>query len=232
MVDGQAARANADASPGPAVVLTMRDTGRGIDEETLAHLFEPFFTTKETGQGAGLGLSTVHGIVRQHHGWIEVETSVGRGAAFHVYLPAAPAATGQPGEEKKIPRSGGGRETILLVEDEIIVRRIIREALVHFGYRILEADSGLQALPVWEIHKNEVALLITDMVMPDGMTGAELSRELRKDKPGLKVIHMTGYSAEVAGKDLTSEKGTRFLQKPFSPPQIAACIRDVLDEKT
>jgi PAS domain S-box-containing protein len=228
VVDAGTARANADAHAGLMVQLTVRDTGRGIDEETRAHLFEPFFTTKEVGQGPGLGLATVYGIVKQHKGWIEVETSVGRGTAFHVFLPAAPASTGEP---QPAPVLEGRQETILLVEDEIVVRRIIREALLHYGYRILEADSGTKALPVWEAHKGEVDILITDMVMPDGMTGAELSRRLRAEKPGLRVIHMTGYSADIAGKDLASEAGTRFLQKPFTPQKLAACIREVFNEE-
>jgi signal transduction histidine kinase/ActR/RegA family two-component response regulator len=228
-VEESALRTSVDARPGPAVVITMRDTGHGMDEETLAHLFEPFYSTKDVGEGTGLGLATVYGIVHRHKGWIEVETSVGRGTAFHIFLPAAPPLS-ERRKKALAPAANGGRETILLVEDEIVVRRVIREGLAHYGYRIIEADSGLQALPIWEIHKNEVSLLITDMVMPDGMTGSDLSRELRKDKPGLKVIHMTGYSEEIAGMEIAEKKGTRFLQKPFSPQQIAACIRELLDE--
>ena len=217
------------ARPGRFVRLTIRDDGKGIAPEVLPHIFEPFFTTKDVGKGTGLGLATVHGIVEQHHGWIEVESAVGRGTAFHIYLPRLegmpPIKTG----EEPVPQVCGGGETILLVEDDAALRTLAAHALEYYGYRVIAAASGLAALELWRLHRNTVALLLTDIIMPDGVSGSELAVQLRADQPGLKVLYMSGYPGEVAGRGLDLRPGKNFLQKPFTPADIGQIVRDCLD---
>ena len=217
------------ASLGCHVCLTISDTGCGMDAKTLRHAFEPFFTTKDVGKGTGLGLATVYGIVDQHHGWIEVTSEPGQGATFKIYLPAAkkrdvkavdPAA---PGEILN------GKETILLVEDELELRELARLILEEYDYRILEAGSGVQALKVWEQHKDEIDLLLTDMVMPEGMTGRELAERLQTEKPGIKVLYSSGYSPDVIGGSFKLPENSHFLAKPYHPPKLAQAVRECLD---
>jgi PAS domain S-box-containing protein len=220
---------HADARVGPAVCLTVTDTGCGMDRATLGRIFEPFFTTKEVGKGTGLGLATVYGIVKQHKGWIEVISEVGRGTTFKIYFPAVPAATpsAAPGQVSAEAVRGGG-ETIFLVEDDPVLRELVREVLHQYQYRVIEASSGLEALNVWDHHSAQVNLLLTDMVMPDGMSGRDLAIQLKKRQPDLKIIYSSGYSPEFAGGDLSRE-GAWFLPKPYSPVQLARLVRQSLD---
>jgi CheY-like chemotaxis protein len=228
-IDDGASKTHADAAPGEYVRLSVIDTGEGISAENLPRIFEPFFTTKEVGKGTGLGLATVYGIVKQHRGWITAESEAGAGATFRVFLPLVmkPAPT----EPKAAARASmpGGTETILLVEDERPLRAIVRGILERLGYRVLEAQSGLTALEVWRKHRHEVALLFTDLVMPDGMSGRELAESLRKDAPGLRVIYSSGYSAEVVGRSLNLQEGVNFLQKPYRHDKLALAVRQALD---
>jgi PAS domain S-box-containing protein len=228
-VDAERAAPHPDVRPGLYVRLSVTDTGCGMGEETLRHLFEPFFSTKGVGRGTGLGLATVYGIVEQHHGWVEVESQPGKGSSFHVFLPAAPAA--RPAQPAITPETlRGGNETILLVEDDPSVRKIMERFLQRHGYRVLKASNGHEALSLWAKHHAEIDLLYTDMIMPESMNGLELTGRLRQEKPGLKVIISSGYSTELTGLKDMAAPGITFLPKPFSPEVLTATIRTSLDE--
>lgn len=229
VVDVQSIGADPEAAPGPHVRLSVADTGKGIAPEILSRIFEPFFTTKEPGRGTGLGLATVFGIVKQHRGWIQVDNHPGRGVTFHVYLPVANAPAAAAGSSERKPGARMGTETILLVEDESAVRKITREILVRHGYTVLEAVEAQAALEVWQAHRGQVALLLTDLVMPGEMGGQDLGRRLRAERPGLKVIYASGYSADVAGKDFALQAGEIYVQKPFAKDQLLEAVRCCLD---
>jgi len=230
-VDKTHAARHADSRPGRFVCLTVTDTGCGMDRKTLERIFEPFFTTKAVGKGTGLGLATVYGIVKQHEGWLEVASEVGVGTTFKIYFPPVAAARDADAEGAVQPQGvRGGKETILLVEDEPVVRELVREILRGYQYHVVEAASGAEALRIWDEHNGQFDLLLTDMVMPEGMTGRDLATQLKKRKPDLKVIYSSGYSSEVVGKDL-AEGDTAFLPKPYLPPQLAQMVRKRLDAK-
>ncbi|MBI5382301.1 MAG: PAS domain S-box protein [Opitutae bacterium] len=228
-ISTEAAKSNVHARPGRFVCLTVSDTGCGMSEETLKRIFEPFFTTKEAGKGTGLGLATVYGIVQQHRGWVNVESAVDRGTTFAIYLPvlAEPPPTIAPTAE---PVLRGGTETILLVEDEEVVRRGAASIMRRLGYRVLEAANGVQALQLWERHASSVDLLFTDMVMPEDMTGLDLVEQLRRQKPGLKAIVASGYSVEVMNQETLAAAGITYLAKPFAKNPLARAVRSVLDQ--
>ena len=192
---------------GSSVSLTCTDTGMGIPPEVLPRIFEPFFTTKEVGKGTGLGLATVHGIVQQHRGSIEVSSEVGKGTTFIIVLPAAAEAATAAASKVEGARTQGGTETILVVEDEPVVRQLMRNILGRFGYRVLEAANGMAALKIWRQHQIRIALLLTDVVMPDGMTGWDLAEQLSKDQPKLKIVYTTGYGAELTGRERHLKEG-------------------------
>jgi PAS domain S-box-containing protein len=222
----------ADEAPVPSgryVVLTVRDTGDGMDAETRARVFEPFFTTKEQGKGTGLGLSTVYGIVKQSGGFITVDSDPGAGTTFRIYL----TRVDEPARRRPIQNVDGslapdGSETILLVEDEEVVRRLIREILERSGYRVLEAPDGAGALEVASGQAQAIDLLLTDVVMPK-MKGPELAERLATISPGAKVLFMSGYTDDRIVEDGALTPGTAFLQKPFNPGGLAQKVREVLD---
>ena len=218
-----------EARVGTFVCVSKSDTGCGIPTENLSRIFEPFFTTKEIGKGTGLGLATVYGIVKQHQGWIEVESTVGKGTTFRFYIPYS----GPEQIEAEKPTTQitirGGNETILLVEDENPVRELVARILQKYGYKILQAANGAEAVKVWEQHKDEISLLLTDLVMPDNMNGRELAETLWKQRPDLKVIFTSGYSADIVGKDFKLESDLNFLQKPYQPQTLALTVRRCLD---
>jgi PAS domain S-box-containing protein len=220
-----------EARIGRFVCVSKTDTGCGIPPENLQRIFEPFFTTKEVGKGTGLGLATVYGIVKQHQGWIEVESTVSKGTTFRIYIPFA----GSEHVETEKPTTQitirGGSETILLVEDEKPVRDLVSRVLQKYGYNILTADNGVEALKVWNQHKDDISLLFTDLVMPDNMNGRELAEKLWIDRPELKVIFTSGYSADIVGKDFKLEPELNFLQKPYQPQTLALTVRRCLDDK-
>ncbi len=216
-----------DAAPGRYVCLKVSDTGVGIAPEHLLRIFEPFFTTKEPGKGTGLGLATVFGIVRQHGGSISVQSALGRGTTFQILLPALEqAAPAQAAARSALPR---GTETVLLVEDEPIVCEAITTTLQGAGYRVLQAGNGDEALKLWEEHREEIRLLLTDIVMPQGMSGRELAARLRTSDEALRVIFMSGYSREMAGRELALQAGQDFIQKPYSSQQLLEAVRHALD---
>jgi CheY-like chemotaxis protein len=221
--------ADRKAPTGNCVCLSVSDTGCGIAPEHLPRIFEPFFTTKEVGKGTGLGLATVHGIVQQHGGWIDVESELGKGTTFHIYLPASPASPGQ--QETAAPEKAmrGGTETILIVEDEAAVRELAARFLAGLGYKILQAESGVAALEAWRQQKGAIDLLFTDLVMPDRLNGWQLAEVLMAERPGLKVLFCSGYGMEVAGKEFVLQLGKNFLPKPYTPHKLAAAVRDCLD---
>ncbi|MEZ5291994.1 MAG: PAS domain S-box protein [Vicinamibacterales bacterium] len=216
-----------DLAPGRYVGLSVSDTGYGIPADVLPRIFEPFFTTKEAGKGTGLGLATVFGIVRQHGGWLNVASEVGQGTTFDIFLPAGTAAAGADAVAAK-PAVRGGTETILVAEDERSVRMLMCAILERRGYTVIEASSGVEALALWKAHGSAVSLLLTDLVMPDGVSGQDLARQLRADRPDLRVVFSSGYSAEIAGRELAEAE--HFLQKPFTTDVLLQMVRQVLDE--
>jgi CheY-like chemotaxis protein len=210
---------------GSYVELTVRDTGTGIDAETLEHIFEPFFTTKGLDLGTGLGLSTVQGIAIQSGGHVAVETEAGKGSSFRVYLPitAVPAETVATPEAPILPGRG---ERILMVEDHPQIREILALMLQAYGYYVLEAAGPDDAIRLFS--ENSVDLLMTDISMPK-MNGVELANRLRAARPGLKTLFVSGYSAETHERELNTASGCVFLQKGFSPDTLAATVRQLLD---
>jgi signal transduction histidine kinase/CheY-like chemotaxis protein len=228
-IDADYAARRPEARPGHFVSISVKDTGCGMDAKTLSRIFEPFFSTKDVGRGTGLGLATVYGIVKQHQGWVEVTSAVGVGTTFRVLFPALrTAAVETDDQHDSVMLARGGRETILLVEDEPALRELVSAVLKEYEYRVIEAETGVQALKLWDEHHGKIDLLLTDMVMPGGVSGAELAQRLRQRKYDLRVIYSSGYSPEVVGKQL-SENDAIFLPKPYRPPQLAQRVRKSLD---
>jgi PAS domain S-box-containing protein len=228
-----AATAQRDHPPGRAgdfVCLSVSDTGCGMTPEVLEKIFEPFFTTKGVGKGTGLGLATVYGIVQQHHGWIEVSSEVGRGTQFWIFLPVAPPAVAQQPATVTEGNVRGGTERFLLVEDEADLRALAKVILRRAGYDVVEAVSGAAASQVWEQHGGNFELLVTDMIMPDGLTGRELVAQLQAKRPSLKVLLTSGYSPEVVGQGVPLREGVNFLQKPYPAWKLLRVVRGCLDE--
>ncbi len=221
-------RANARA--GEFISLRVRDTGAGIPPEILSHIFEPFFTTKGVGKGTGLGLATVYGIVNQHHGWIDVESQTGLGTTFQIFFPAVSQTDFDLGFETPKPEPHGGSEIILLVEDETAVRELARQILEQHGYKIHEAESGAAALKSWKNHADKFDLLLTDLVMPDGVSGRDLAEQLQKQSPKLKVVFTSGYSTDAFETNFFVREKRHFLQKPYDADSLLRTVRDALDK--
>ena len=231
-VDDRTAKINPEISPGAYAVFSIKDTGHGMDRETMARIFEPFFTTKEVGKGTGLGLATVYGIVMQSGGHIQVDSEPGHGTTFSIYLPRAqeepsPPKKAAPAEITTLSLSAGTK-TILLVEDSDIVRELTRNVLDISGYAILEASSPEDAIRLCESHGGEIHLLLTDVVMP-GMSGRDLSDRLKRVRPGMKVLYMSGYTEEAIVEHGILDAGLHFIPKPFSPASMAQKILEVLN---
>jgi len=216
-------------APESSVSLACSDTGMGIPADVLPRIFEPFFTTKEVGKGTGLGLATVQGIIQQHKGSIEVSSEVGKGTTFLIMLQAAVEAETVTAKDVEGTGARGGTETILVVEDEPVVRELMRNVLHRGGYRVLEAASGVAALKIWQQQANTIALLLTDVVMPDGITGWDLAEQLSKNQPRLKIVYTTGYGSELTSRGRTLQEGVNFVQKPFTPSKLLQTIRKCLD---
>ena len=228
--DEAMAALNSNRRAGRFAGLRVTDTGCGMSPEIVDRIFEPFFTTKEIGKGTGLGLATVYGILKQHQGWVEVESEPSRGTAFQIWLPAQVAAQEQVvAAEPEEPQ--GGSETILLVEDDAGVRNVARSTLRALGYRVLEAGSGKEAMRVWAEHHHQVDLLFTDMVMPEGITGLDLALRLRTEKPGLKVMISSGYSFQLTGQAEDILRDVLYFPKPYAGPTLAAAVRRCFDHK-
>lgn len=230
-IDADYLRLKPQGKLGDHVCLEVSDTGSGISPEILPRIFEPFFTTKGSEKGTGLGLATVYGIIQQHQGWVTVYSEVGNGTSFRIYLPAVKIV--QPTGKSATPDElRGGTETILLVEDDISVSALNRNMLERCGYKVIEASSGSAALETWQRNPGGIDLVLTDMVMPGGMTGIELVKKLRTESPTLRFIYTSGYNADVIGKDFILQEGVSFLQKPYPLRMLAQTIRNALDKKS
>jgi CheY-like chemotaxis protein len=227
----EAARATPEMREGRFVRLSVRDTGCGISPEILPRIFEPFFTTKPVGRGTGLGLATVYGITRQHHGWVEVQSKINEGTTFHVLLPAISSGkqTHTAAPPKPLASEGGG-ETILVVEDEPDLRDLVTQVLESRGYKVISAGSGSEALETWAKRSGNIHLLLTDMVMPDGLTGRKLAERLTSEDPRLRVIFTSGYSAGMPGTELANVEESHFLAKPYRPATLLEVVRRCLDQ--
>jgi len=220
-----------EAVSGRYVCLSVTDTGTGMDYQTRSRIFEPFFTTKDIGKGTGMGLATVYGIVKQHDGWLEVESESGRGSTFKIFLPVCEAAAAEP--ERRAPTAsagpaGAGR-TVLVVEDDPAVRSLVKGILVQQQYKVIEAEDGEQALMLAHEHASEIVLLLTDLVMPKGISGRDLAERLLDERPELKVIYTSGYSADLFDSSLILEEGLNYLPKPYTSGMLAEILRGALD---
>ena len=210
--------------------ITVSDNGCGMDKKTIERIFEPFFTTKETGKGTGLGLATVFGIVKQNNGFINVYSEPGIGTTFTIYLPRYTGNSEKIQPEDSALPLPRGQETILLVEDELQILEMATMILTIQGYTVLSANSVNEALRLGQEHAGEINLLISDVIMPE-MNGKELTNSLLSLNPELKSIFMSGYTADIISHHGVLEKGVNFIQKPFSLPDLAYKVRDVLDSK-
>jgi two-component system cell cycle sensor histidine kinase/response regulator CckA len=229
ITEADARRHGVAMAPGPYVRLAVRDSGVGMDEATRAHIFEPFFTTKGPGKGTGLGLSTVYGIVKQSHGFIWVESEVGQGTSFKIYLPRVTEAAGTD-RPAKTAVSSSGTETILLVEDNAGLRKLVTRFLAPAGYTVLGAANGEDALRLLERHDAPVHLLLSDVVMP-GMSGRQLAERLAPIRPGMKVLYMSGYTSDTIVRHGVLDAQVPFLNKPFTAAALLRKVREVLDSQ-
>jgi len=227
-LDATYASQHVGARPGPHVMLAVSDTGHGMDEHTLARIYEPFYTTKERGKGTGLGLSTVYGIVRQSDGYISVASAPGRGTTFRIYLPRVAGSNERPRKHSSRAASVRGSETVLLVEDEDVVRDLVRRALTANGYTVLEARHGGEAVEICKERTRPIHLMVTDIIMPH-INGHELVDRLTELCPGMKVLYMSGYTQDVIHYQKIVESGVPFLPKPFTPETLVRKVRAVLD---
>jgi len=223
---------------GQFVRLTVKDTGCGMDQKTLNRIFEPFFTTKPIGRGTGLGLSTVYGIVKQNEGWIEVESQPAAGSTFRVFLPSILSSQGSSTPDlirepvPSIPPEARPDDVIFVVEDEPEVRNFITSILSDAGYHVVEAATGADAILKWKDYGRNVRLLLTDMVMPGGISGVALARHLLRDKPALQVIYTSGYSPDVEANGDALKEGQNYLSKPFTQTSLLATVRNALHLKS
>ncbi|MBA2657829.1 MAG: MEDS domain-containing protein [Tatlockia sp.] len=217
---------------GNFVCISVSDTGSGIPIKILPRIFEPFFTTKDVDKGTGLGLSTVYGLLKQHQGWINVYSEIDRGTTFRIFLPKAENAEAlhHPVESPKIEQ--GNNETILLVEDEPALRAVISKVLMRHGYQIIEAEDAPSALNLWRANRGKIDLLLTDLILPKKINGWELAKMLLDESPQLKVIYMSGYSAEIANKELQLQEGINFLIKPFESWELIKMLHNYLSNET
>lgn len=218
-----------ESAPAHFVCLAVTDTGVGMDDQTLVHLFEPFFTTKEPGKGTGLGLATVHGIVAQHRGRVEVQSQLGQGSTFRVYLPVATEAVTPAVQESRPAPPRRGRETILVVEDDEMVRRLSVRSLRTLGYTVHEASNGQAAMALWQTHGPQIDLLLTDMVMPESLSGLDLVEQLQAQNPNLKAVISSGYSSEILQSGNPPRPGIQYLPKPYEMRALARLVRNHLD---
>ncbi len=230
-IDPATAQQNPEAKTGRFVCLTFGDTGCGIAPENVGRIFEPFFTTKAADRGTGLGLATVYGIVKQHQGWITVKSQVAQGTTFQIFLPASSAGSGAlqmtPTEQKVI----GGTETLLVVEDEAPLLKLTQHILENHGYKVLGCANGRQALDTWRDHHKKIDLLLTDLILTDGMAGTELARILQESKPALKVLYTSGYDASRLAREFPAGTPFNLVQKPFHARKLAEMVFETLNAK-
>ena len=216
-------------TPGDFVEITVADSGSGMSPEVLQHLFEPFFTTKAEGKGTGLGLATAYSIVKQHGGWIEVDSEPGRGAIFRIFLPRGETREiAGPARESRIDTALRGSESVLVVEDEPTVRAVVRGILTQSGYRVVESESGEAALSLWAARDGEFDLLITDLVMPGNTGGEALAERLREERPKLRVLLTTGYGNRATSEERYTARGMQLLPKPYTAEELLRSVRRAL----
>jgi PAS domain S-box-containing protein len=227
-IDSAYVKRHPEAKAGPFVLLTVTDTGTGMDEETSRHIFEPFFTTKGPSEGTGLGLATVYGIVKQSQGWLRVCTETGKGSAFHIYLPRITPTLETRRSPERVRVNVGGSETVLVVEDQDEVRRLATSVLTACGYFVLEAADGAKALALVESHHEPIDLLLTDVVLP-GMNGRELAECLKTLLPAIKVLYTSGYTQDVIAHRGVLDLDVAYIAKPYTPDGLADKVREVLE---
>ncbi|NWJ44439.1 MAG: PAS domain S-box protein [Chloroflexi bacterium] len=220
---------NLEAQLGKHVCLSVSDTGSGISAEVLPHIFEPFYTTKALGKGTGLGLSTVYGIIKQHKGWITVYSTLEQGTTFNIYVPIDSELLTNEQQKEYNSLVKGGSETILLVEDEVIVLSMVKSILIKLGYKILEAQNATSAMKLWEEHKKEIDLILTDIIMPGGISGIDLVEKIREKDNDVNVIFTSGYSIEMVNNTTNFDNKTQFLPKPYTFKSLAKILRVALD---
>ena len=226
-IDSAYAKEHHETTPGPHVLLTVTDSGMGMDAETRKHLFEPFFTTKETNKGTGLGLATVYGIVKQSRGWIWVYSEPGKGTAFKIYFPRLASDAPVPPTNGVAREELRGKETVLVVEDQAEVRSLAGSMLRQYGYTVLEACDGSQAMALESDHAGAIDVLLTDVVLP-GINGRELADRLMAVRPAIKVLYTSGYTQEVIAHRGVLDRGVSYIAKPYTPEGLAAKVREVL----
>lgn len=224
------ARTHGNIQKGPHAVLSISDTGTGMDEETQSRIFEPFFTTKEVGKGTGLGLATVYGIVKQSGGNIWVYSEPGKGTTFKIYFPQISQDQEKSARPEISNESLDGDETILLVEDESSLRDLAFAILVRRGYTVLEASNGEEAINASRNYSGTIHLMLTDVVMPL-MNGRELADKLRLERPGMSILFMSGYTDEAIIRHGVLDSKNAFIQKPFTPISLSKKVREILDER-
>ena len=229
-IDEHYARMNVEAKPGKYVSIGVIDTGLGIPEQNLTKIFDPFFTTKEHGHGTGLGLSTVAGIVRSHGGFVNVYSEIGRGARFRVYLPAIESARAAPAKPSRRDLPVGDGELILVIDDENAIREVAKETLTAFGYRVMVASDGAEAMAVFAAHKNEVKVVITDMMMPY-MDGPATIRALQKINPRVPIIASSGFTVDHRAAESSGNSVRMFLPKPYSADKLLTALAEIIGSK-
>jgi CheY-like chemotaxis protein len=226
-IEEEYAKSHLGAKPGQYVLLTVTDTGTGMDQETVEHIFEPFYTTKETGKGTGLGLAVVYGIVHQHGGHIRCYSGPGQGTTFKIYFPALVSDTKLTETDARVlPR--GGSETVLLVDDEELIRDLGCKVLRKAGYKVIKASNGKEALEAYEAQRHEIALVILDLIMPE-IGGKRCLEGLLELNPSVRVIIASGYSASGDAKETLASGAKGFVNKPYDIPRFLQVVRDVLD---
>jgi signal transduction histidine kinase/ActR/RegA family two-component response regulator len=214
---------------GRFVRLSVADTGSGMDTTIISHLFEPFFTTKDVGKGTGLGLATVHGMVNQHEGWIEVQSEIGKGTCFDIYFPIAEDAPQKEFVHANANVIRGGKETILMVEDQEALRQLVREVLQNHGYQVLEAPTGAKAYQLWETAQSKVDLLLMDISTHQDDSGMQMANRFWKDNPRLPVIFIYDNNRDVIQDQGQSTQSVTYLSKPYGPAQLIRAVREALD---
>ncbi len=227
VMDDEFVRAHGYGTPGNYALLSVKDSGRGMDQKTKENIFQPFFTTKEVGKGTGLGLSIVYGIVKQHNGYIECDSEPGKGTTFKIYLPVV-RRDHEKTEAAARPAAPGGTERILVAEDDVVVRRFMREMLTLHGYTVIEAADGEEAIAKFKEHQGRIQLLLLDVLMP-GMSGKEVYDEIRNDGRDVKAIFMSGYTADIIHKKGILDEGLNFISKPVTPIELLKKVRETLD---
>lgn len=229
VMDDEFIRAHGYGKPGNYALLSVKDSGRGMDQKTKENIFEPFFTTKEVGKGTGLGLSIVYGIVKQHNGYIVCDSEPGKGTTFKIYLPVV-RRDHEKTEAAARPPAPGGTETVLVAEDDVVVRRLMREMLTLHGYTVIEAADGEEAIAKFKEHQGRIQLLLLDVLMP-GMSGKEVYDEIRNDGCDVKALFTSGYTADIIHKKGILDAGLNFISKPVSPAELLKKVRETLDRK-